>query len=125
MCRLKLSISSSLHDFYGDALARDLKAGRLVAKFDDNNRYHCDNGPAITRCTGMGLMWYNHGLLHRADGPATMMPWEAGWWINGELITSWSHYQEITACTYEHLVVLKLRWDGPMGRHQPNWIWRI
>lgn len=104
-------MSKVSHNMYRAGILSDLKGGRITARFDDNGDFHCDDGPAITKATGDGLMWYKHGFLHRLDGPATVMSWATAWWINGELLTSWDHYQKLTNCSSECLVMLKLKWS--------------
>lgn len=106
---------NALHDIYREGILADLTTGDITAKYDDDNEFHCNDGPAIMKTVGSGLMWYKHGMLHRTDGPATMMSWATEWWVNGELMVSWDHYQETTGCALEDLVMLRLKWgeSGP------------
>lgn len=49
-----------------------------------HGKKHCENGPAVLWKNGGGLEWWNHGLLHRLDGPAIER--EDGnkeWFVNG------------------------------------------
>ena len=56
-----------------------------ICKFDDEGRYHCDNGPAIIYANG-AKKWYKHGLLHREDGPAIIdAVGNKAWHRDGEL----------------------------------------
>ena len=55
--------------------------GIVVTKiFDDSNRLHCDDGPAII--TNNTEEWYKLGLKHRLDGYAVKI--EQGEWIRLE-----------------------------------------
>lgn len=39
--------------------------------FDENNRLHREDGPAVETTTGVRVsLWYREGKLHREDGPA-------------------------------------------------------
>ncbi len=42
---------------------------RSVCRFDKNNQYHCETGPAYKDNTGF-TSWHIHGKRHRLDGPA-------------------------------------------------------
>jgi hypothetical protein len=44
------------------------------AWFDDDGRYHRDNGPAVivARSNGVDSIWYQHGERHRDNGPSVI-----------------------------------------------------
>lgn len=55
--------------------------------YDNNNKLHCDNGPAVVSQTTKE--WYKHGLKHRLDGYAVIIKkdnWiRVEWWKDGYL----------------------------------------
>ena len=81
----------------------------MQSKFDSQNRYHSDEGPALTygdgsysyywhgelhRLGGPATVdktknverWYINGLRHRLDGPAVVWPNGSMWYINGKVV---------------------------------------
>lgn len=54
---------------------------------DNDNVTHRDNGPAVILHDGnkTTMKWYNHGLLHRIDGPAiTNSRGDEEWYVKGD-----------------------------------------
>jgi len=54
---------------------------------DEQNRLHAEDGPAVTDPDG-SWAWYNHGKIHRLDGPAVRLVFADGsieeqYWVNG------------------------------------------
>jgi hypothetical protein len=64
--------------------------------YDDNHKLHRDDGPALIHFTGIEY-WYNHGSLHRLNGPAIISK------PNGDYLGEYYWYQ------YDQLH----RLDGP------------
>jgi hypothetical protein len=52
--------------------------------YDDNWKYHRDDGPAIIFRYGV-LRWYQHGKIHRDDGPAIMKTSGCVWYQYGKI----------------------------------------
>lgn len=52
--------------------------------YDEKDLLHCEDGPAMIYHHTGREEWYQHGKLHRLDGPAIYIPrkYEA-WYING------------------------------------------
>jgi hypothetical protein len=60
--------------------------------YDEQNRLHAEGGPAVTDQDG-SWAWYQHGKIHRLDGPAVRLVFADGrieeqFWINGREIVS-------------------------------------
>lgn len=57
-----------------------------IEHYDKNGKYHrSDGGPSV--CTSSSMMWHNHGVLHRTNGPAVLFSNGAGeMWINGNFL---------------------------------------
>lgn len=72
---------------------------------------HRLNGPARIDKYGSET-WYKRGYLHRIGGPAIIDRWcgDHEWWIMGKEITSCERYQQVTGCSGEDILVLKLKW---------------
>jgi hypothetical protein len=50
-----------------------------------NGYFHCDHGPAID--TDHIKVWYNHGVIHRIDGPAVIKKDGTEYWVvDGDII---------------------------------------
>jgi len=54
---------------------------------------HRDEGPALEWSDGITKFWYQNGLAHREDGPASIMKCGSGegevaqtWWVEGKRI---------------------------------------
>ena len=61
-----------------------MKIEEFILK-DENNHYHCDNGPAIN-VDGF-LAYCVHGEYHRLDGPAIeFASGDQSWYYNGQYI---------------------------------------
>jgi len=57
----------------------------MKAKVNDNNRLHCEDGPAHINSQG-DQEWYINGSLHREDGPAYIShDGHMEWWQNNKL----------------------------------------
>lgn len=72
---------------------------------------HREDGPAIIRADGE--TWCLYGEFHRLDGPAVI--WSDNsepneWWVQGESIDSYEHLQEVTDCSDEDVIAMKLKW---------------
>jgi hypothetical protein len=52
---------------------------------DEFDHYHKDNEPAILYRNGDSL-WYQHGYLHRLDGPAVDFKNHPKWYIDGKIV---------------------------------------
>lgn len=50
---------------------------------NDENKLHCENGPAVEYCTG-NKSWYVNGKRHRLDGPAIEHENGESWYVNGK-----------------------------------------
>jgi hypothetical protein len=60
--------------------------------YDEQNRLHAEGGPAVTDPDG-SWVWYQHGKIHRIDGPAVRIVFADGrieeqFWINGREIVA-------------------------------------
>ena len=60
--------------------------------YDEQNRLHAENGPAVTNPDG-SCVWYHHGKIHRLDGPAVRIVAPDGsiaeqFWVNGTEIVA-------------------------------------
>jgi hypothetical protein len=53
--------------------------------YDDDMQLHRDDGPAIIWDT-FSCEYYQHGKLHRLDGPARHFRYVDEWYIDGERI---------------------------------------
>ena len=52
-----------------------------------NDKYHCENGPAVEYTDGTKA-WYLNGKLHRESGPAvTFVNGTKGWYLNDKRYT--------------------------------------
>jgi hypothetical protein len=62
----------------------------MSSKTDNEGRLHSDDGPAVTHDDG-SCVYYKHGVIHRADGPAVRLVFADGsieeqYWFNGREI---------------------------------------
>ena len=53
--------------------------------YNDNNKLHREDGPAVIFKNGYEA-WYLNGLLHREDGPAKGKNGTNEWWYKGRRI---------------------------------------
>lgn len=59
-------------------------------KTDNGGKLHSDDGPAVAHDDG-SFVFYKHGVIHRADGPAVRLVFADGsieeqYWFNGREI---------------------------------------
>ena len=85
-----------------------------VFHFDDENRYHCENAPAIEWQSG-AREWYLHGQLHREDGPAReTKDGTKEWYLHDKLHREDGPAREMDSGTKEWFFEgLRHRGDGP------------
>src|SRR5215471_9137198 len=61
------------------------RVGRAVVWWEDRQRKnHRADGPAVERSDGTQEWWW-HGVRHREDGPAVVMPMGKRWYRHGRL----------------------------------------
>lgn len=76
-----------------------------------NGELHRKDGPALCNTNSSGERWYQHGMLHRDDGPAIIFSGGAkDWYIRGKDIRNYMQFQEMTGCSDEEIILLKLKW---------------
>lgn len=74
--------------------------------------FHREGGPAHITQDGSEF-WYLNDQRHRIDGPAVIYSNGVNrWYIRGELILTWSRYQELTGMPDEELSVLILKYGN-------------
>ena len=112
-------IVRTIKDTAGNSIDPYLINHNNIYRFDQEGRFHCDDGPAVIFanvyhctarwyrhgvlhrvggpaidgiCEGGGEEWRQNGLLHRLDGPARTDPINGiqTWWIEGKQISSFS-----------------------------------
>lgn len=71
---------------------------------------HRLDGPAVHRIDQD--QWWVNGSRHRLDGPAIedrIKPQHSTWWICGNNIKTYQHYQLITKCSNTEIIMLRLK----------------
>lgn len=58
---------------------------QVVEMYDDKNRIHSENGPAIYHPNG-DVEYYKYGIRHRENGPAIISATVKEWWVEGKRI---------------------------------------
>lgn len=61
---------------------------------------------------GSVLAWWEHGSLHRLDGPAIIVSdgRPDQWWVDGYRMESYREFQNSTGCSDEDIILLKIKW---------------
>lgn len=96
-----------LHRLDGPAIIR--KDGTKL--WYQNGKPHRVGGPACVGPRGRGQRWYQDGVLHRLDGPAIIFSGGAvDWHVLGVDIKTFKHFQQMTNCSDEDILLLKLKW---------------
>lgn len=71
---------------------------------------HRLGGPAVHRADQD--QWWVNGSRHRLDGPAIeskVSPQHSTWWVCGKNIKTYHHFQLITKCSDEEIIILRLK----------------
>jgi hypothetical protein len=65
-----------------------------VRYYDEDNKLHRDDGPALILPNG-SQFWFCHGILHREDGPAREFDnGDEDYWLDGEQVTKEEHQRQ-------------------------------
>ncbi len=86
--------------------------------FDQNGKFHREDGPALIKNNG-AEEWWRHGCLHREDGPAVTTDVMCRWYREGKLHREDGPAIELADGTKEWYREGKLhREDGPAVEYQ-------
>lgn len=78
----------------------------------DHGLWHRKDGPARIFLNGTKI-WYCHGSRHRIDGPAIID--NAGnkrWFVDGKCVTSAEEFQKLTGHTKYDMILLALKYGA-------------